>query len=130
MRILVWAIVGTVVSGAGLVSCSTVFGCHNPTGYCGDNVPDPNRVGGPSWFLSTTPDKRVAYHRDRCLSRDASLTPSEATACARRSIAEDAHHYCVLYYLPPIRPKDEAEAAERERNFSICKNDIRAQHDL
>ncbi len=130
MKWLTWTLVGMAVSGVGLVSCSTILGCHNPTGYCGESVPDPNRIGGPSWFLSATADERITYYGDRCLSRDATLTSSETTACARQSIVQNAHQYCVDYYLPPMRPKGAAEAVARERDFSSCKTEILAQHGL
>ena len=128
-RLFYWAI-GAVVLGIGVASCSAIVGCHNPTGYCGSNTPDPDRVGGPSWFISTTPDERMKFHFDRCMDSEAIQTANEATTCARENIASDAHQYCVSYYLPPHRPKDDAEAAAREARYATCKNEILAQHDL
>ncbi|MEP6020675.1 MAG: hypothetical protein ABJ251_19555 [Paracoccaceae bacterium] len=130
MKRLFFGAVGVVILGIGATFGSVILGCHNPTGYCGGNTPDPDRIGGPSWFFTTTPDERMKYNFDSCMDADTIQTSEEATACARTNIANDAHHYCVLYFLPPTRPKDDAEAAAREARFTKCKADILAQHDL
>lgn len=129
------AIAGLVLIGLGLGALALfstgIFGCFNPTGYCRGNAPDPDRIGGPSWFLShATPKERLDYHRERCLRSDATRSPEDATSCALETIAQDAHQYCVLYFLPPIRAKDEAEEAARQRNFETCKRNVLIQHGL
>jgi hypothetical protein len=52
------------------------------------------------------------------------------SACALEGIKGDTHHDCVHYYLPPMRPKDDAEEAERERNYQSCKQKVLSQHGL
>ncbi len=130
MNKAVWLTIGAAALGLGAASCSDIVGCFNPTGYCGDNRPDPNRIGGPSWFLSTGADERMSYYRDRCATVRPSFTTNEVTACAVQEIAQNAHQYCVLYHKPPIRPKDDAEAAERERNYEQCRTGVLVQHGI
>ncbi|MDX8352771.1 hypothetical protein [Cognatiyoonia sp. IB215182] len=134
MRTLTWIGLTVAALGGGIAACSTasvLLGCHNPTGYCGGNTPDPDRVGGPSWFLwQATAEERLSYYSTRCAERDPSQLHREVEDCALESIAQNAHQYCVLYYLPPTRPADDAEEAERDRNFAKCKTDLLSQHNL
>jgi len=120
--------------GFGFAACAVptaILGCHNPTGYCGDNTPASDRIGGPSWFLShATAGERLAYFRENCLERDPTMTPQQSEECALSSISTEAHHTCVLFYKPPIRPRDDAERDERQRNFEACKRDVLSQHGL
>jgi len=120
--------------GFGFAACSiptAILGCHNPTGYCGGNTPDPDRIGGPSWFLwQATAEERFAYFHENCLESDPTMTPRQSEECALNGISIDAHQYCVLHYKPPTRPRDDAERDERERNFEACKRDVLSQHGL
>lgn len=123
MKKTLW-IAALLATGMMATACTTIWGCHNPTGYCGKNVPDPDRLGGPSWFFGATPDKRLAYYADECSST------ANPKRCALSRIKLDSHDYCVLYYLPPSRPKNAAEQAQRDANYKQCRNKVLAQHDL
>jgi len=47
-----------------------------------------------------------------------------------KRIKSQTHSNCVQYYLPPTRPKDAAEEAERDRRFESCKGEVLGQHGL
>lgn len=133
MRKSIWIGAGVVALGLGMASCSgalVLLGCHNPTGYCGGSSnPDPDRIGGPSWFLwDASAAERLAHYRDRCSTNDLLGSEPDVTSCAVQAIKEDAHQHCVSYYLPPPSPKDEAEEAERNSNYERCKQDVLDQH--
>ena len=54
MRTSIWIAAGIVPLGGAMASCSNSerLLCLNPTGYCGgSSTPDPDRIGGTSWFL-------------------------------------------------------------------------------
>lgn len=123
-----------VALGLGMASCSTswnLFGCYNPTGYCGGkSSPDPDRIGGPSWFLwQASAEERLAYYQNIC-KEDQPLASKDVKSCAIQNIRQNAHHYCVLYNLPPTRPKDDAEEAARNNNYENCKKDVLGQYGL
>jgi len=58
------------------------------------------------------------------------MPSNDVTACAIERIKNQAHSNCVQYYLPPTRPKDAAEEAQRNESFESCKRDILGQHGL
>lgn len=126
--------VGLGILWIGVASCTKELNrttCFNPTGYCGQSNLKSDRIGGPSWFLwDATPQERLSFYRERCLETDKSLPLDAATTCALGSIKDDAHHYCVHYYLPPDKSKSDAEKDERERNYQSCKRKVLAQHEL
>jgi hypothetical protein len=122
-----------VTIGLGAASCSatsSLLGCSNPTGYCGrSSTPNPERIGGPSWFLwDANAEERLAYYHDNCSRNDRLTSAQDVMSCAINDIKLDAHQYCVLYNLPPTRPKDAAEEAERSSNYERCKQSVLAQH--
>jgi len=106
--------------------------CYNPTGYCGGNsTPDPDRIGGPSWFLwQSSAEERLAYYSKECSTSSLQMTSDEVKTCAIKRIKSQAHSNCVQYYLPPTRPKDAAEEAQRNKSFESCKRDVLVQHGL
>jgi len=106
--------------------------CFNPTGYCGGgSTPDPYRIGGPAWLLwQSSAEERLAYYRDECADSSMPMPSKDVTACAVDLIKSQTHSYCVQYYLPPMRPKDAAEEAQRERQFESCKGDVLGPHGL
>lgn len=134
MRTSLWIGVGIVVLGAAVASCSSSerLLCLNPTGYCGGSTtPDPDRIGGPSWFLwNSTAEERLAYYREECLTRSLPMPSNDATACALERIEFQARTHCVQYYLPPNTPKDAAEQAQRQMYFENCKRDVLEPHGL
>lgn len=133
MRKTIWIGIAVIALGLGAASCSStsnLLGCYNPTGYCGgSSTPDPDRIGGPSWFLwDANAEERLAYYRESCSRNDQLTSARDVKSCAINDIKLDAHQYCVLYNLPPTRPKDAAEEAERNSNYERCKQDVLTQH--
>lgn len=128
---MLWRLaVCAVVLGFGAVSCGTLLGCHNPTGYCGDNVPDPDRIGGPSWVLSTTPEERTAFYRERCVGLpDEFRVDATDEACTRRKIREEVFDACV-YYETPRWVEDGPTEEERQRDRAECQRKVLNQHGL
>ncbi|MEQ3626408.1 MAG: hypothetical protein ABNH26_14410 [Celeribacter sp.] len=134
MKKSVWIAAGIIAFGLAMASCSSSkrILCFNPTGYCGgSSTPDPDRIGGPSWFLwQSSAEERLAYYREECATTSLPMSSNDVTTCALEWIKSQAHSNCVQYYLPPIAPKDEAEEAQRNRQFESCKRDILEQHGL
>jgi len=134
MKTAIWIAAGIVVLGGAMASCSISERppCFNPTGYCGgSSTPDPDRIGGPAWFLwRSSAEERLAYYRRECSTGSLPMPSSDVTTCAIERIKNQAHSNCVQYYLPPTRPKDAAEEAQRNKSFESCKRDILGQHGL
>ena len=134
MRTSIWIAVGIVALGGAMASCSNGerLLCFNPTGYCGgSSTPDPNRIGGPSWFLwQSSAEERLSYYNEECSTTSLPMPSNDVTTCALERIKYQAHSNCVQYYLPPTRAKDAAEAAQRNTSFESCKRDILEQHGL
>ena len=134
MRKAIWLIVGVVGLGGAMASCSNSqrLLCFNPTGYCGSSsTPDPDRIGGPAWFLwQSSAEERMAYYRKECATGSLLMVSDDVTTCALERIKSQTHSNCVQYYLPPTRPKDAAEEAERDRRFESCKGEVLGQHGL
>lgn len=134
MKKYIWIVSGIVVLGGAVASCSNNqrLLCFNPTGYCGgSSTPDPDRIGGPSWFLwQSSAEERLAYYREECSTSTMPMPSNDLTTCALERIKYQTHSNCVQYYLPPTRPKDAAEEAQRNTAFERCKRDILNQHDL
>jgi len=134
MRKVIWLIVGVVGLGGAMASCSNSqrLLCFNPTGYCGgSSTPGPDRIGGPAWFLwQSSAEERMAYYRKECAASSLPMPSNNVTTCALEQIKFQAHSKCVQYYLPPTRPKDAAEEAQRDRQFESCKREVLGQHGL
>jgi len=134
MRTSIWMAVGILTLVGAMASCSNGerILCFNPTGYCGgSSTPDPDRIGGPSWFLwQSSAKERLEYYKEECSTTSLSMLPNDVTTCALERIKYQTHSNCVQYYLPPTRPKDAAEEAQRNTAFERCKRDILNQHDL
>ena len=72
----------------------------------------------------------MAYYRKECATGSLLMVSDDVTTCALKRIKSQTHSNCVQYYLPPTRPKDAAEEAQRNTAFERCKRDILNQHDL
>ena len=72
----------------------------------------------------------MAYYREECSTSSLPGPSNDVTACALQRIKYQAHSNCVQFYLPPTRPKDATEKAQRDRQFETCKRDILKQHGL
>lgn len=135
MRRFIWIGAGIFVLGVGLVSCSNalvMFGCNNPSGYCGGSSnPDPDRIGGPRWFLwQANAEERLAFYRERCSMNDHLKDARDVTSCAVEKIRENALSYCVLYDFSPAGAESHAEDPERNNRIENCKQDVLGQHDF
>ncbi len=134
MRTSIWIVAGIVALGGAMASCSNSerLLCFNPTGYCGgSSTPDPDRIGGASWFLwQSSADERLAYYSKECSTSSLPMSSDDVTTCAIERIKYQAHSNCVQYYLPPTTPKDAAEEARRNESFESCKRDILEQHGM
>ena len=111
----------------------TACGCYNPTGYCGDNIPDPDRVGGAKWMLETTAQEREAYFQAKCAETLANpaLLPEGYTQsqCVRNQLRGVVRDTCFQRHTP-VRRLDDAEEEEAERATNACTREILRQHGL
>ncbi len=93
-------------------------------------MPDPDRIGGETWFLSTTADERLAYYRGRCADRSPeSREDLDDEACAIRSIRAKALDVCI-YYETPRWVENGPTEAERLAGRVQCQNKVLGQHGL
>ncbi|KJZ20767.1 hypothetical protein [Loktanella sp. S4079] len=105
-------------------------GCYNPTGYCGDNIPDPDRVGGPNWMLETSATERTAYMQAECAELpDVFLQGRSQTQCVRDKTREGVREACKSRFLP-IQRVDDATRQQAYQTIYECERQVLRQHGL
>lgn len=118
------------IGGIGLWSKTDSFEemfCFNPTGYCGSNVPDRNRVGGPQWIVNlATPEERTAFFTAECERKQINFPMH---SCFEGKLRQSIHDSCVSL-SPKTYGENPVTTEEEDIAVDDCKTKVLGTHNL